>query len=159
MVIIYVILAIFLLLIVLLFTVRSKIDVVFITCDSDMHITLLWLYPLLKSVVTRVNGRLSVSIYLLNKKVLTRQIYKKQSPSVSANIIRHLNPTDICVDTQYGFRDPFFTGLACSAVTMASEYFNVKSLNQKPDFLAASDYIDVDATARLNLGKSILKLI
>lgn len=159
MVFLYAILVMLFLLIVLLFTVKSKIDLVFNTCESDMHVTLLWLYPLFKSVVTRVNGRLSVSIYLFNRKVLTRQIYQKQGPSAGANIIRRLEPTDICIDAQYGFRDPFITGLACSAVTLLSGYFNVKSLNQKPDFLAAYDYIDFDATARLNLGRSIIKLI
>jgi hypothetical protein len=100
-----------------------------------------------------------MTIYLLNKRVLTKQIKRKQYAKGNRNIIRNLDPTDIHVNTQYGFRDPFVTGLACSAITMASEFFNVESLHQKPDFLAINDYINLDATAKLNLGNSLMKLV
>ena len=148
-----------LLLIVLLFTVKSKVDFIFNTTNSDMHVTLFWLYPLLKSVITREDDRLVLSIYLMNKRILTRQVNQKQNTSGNGSILKKLHPTDIHVDTRYGFRDPFVTGLACSAITLASEFFNVETLNQKPDFLAVNDYINLDATAKLNLGYSLMKLM
>jgi len=147
------------LLVILLFTVKSKVDFVFDTTASDMHVTLFWLYPLLKSVIRRENNMLVADIYLLNRRFLTKRINQKLPSTGNTNILKSINPTDIHVDTRYGFRDPFVTGLATSAITMASEYFNVESLNQRPDFLAINDYISLDATARLNLGRSLLKLI
>lgn len=146
------------LLVILLFTVKSKVGLVFDSTEADMHATLSWLYPLLRSDITRDNGSLVVTVYLLNKRILTRKIKLRQK-STGTYFLKRLNPTDIHVDTQYGFRDPFVTGLAYSAIAMASGYFNVESLNQKPDFLAINDYINLDATARLNLGQSLMKLI
>lgn len=158
MVLISILLTAVLLLIILLFTVKSKVDFIFNSTDSDMHVTLFWLYPLLRSVIARENNGFILTIYLLNKRILTKQINRKQNVSGNKNFLKSLNPTDIHVDTQYGFRDPFVTGLACSAITLVSEFFNVESLHQKPDFLAISDYINFDATARLNLGYSLMKL-
>ena len=154
-----ILLTLVLLLIVLLFTVKSKVDFIFNSTESDMHLTLFWLYPLLRSVIARENNSFILTIYLLNKKVLTKQINRKKNVSGNESILKGLNPTDIHVNTQYGFRDPFVTGLACSAVIMVSEFFNVESLQQKPDFLAINDYINMDATAKLNLGNSLMKLI
>lgn len=159
MVLLFILLFIVSLLIILLFTVASKIDFNFDSTNSDMHLTLLWLYPLIRSVVVRKNDGFVLTVYLLNKKILTKQINQKQNVSGNRNILKNLNPTDIHVNTRYGFRDPFVTGLTCSAISMVSQFFNVESLRQKPDFLAINDYINLDATARLNLGNSLIKLI
>lgn len=152
-------LTIVLLLIVLLFTVKSEVNLSFDSTSSDIHLTLHWLSPFLKSVITRENSGFVLTVYLLNKRILTRKIYRKRNVSGNKSILQSLNPTDIHIDTQYGFRDPFFTGLTCSAIAVVSEFFNVKSLSQRPDFLANNDYINLDATAKLNLGRSLLKLI
>lgn len=148
-----------LLLAILLFTVNSKINLVFDSANSDIHLTLLWLYPFLRSVVTREGNDFALTVYLFNKKILKKLIPRKRSASGNKGILRNLKPTDIYVDTRYGFRDPFVTGLTCSAITMVSELFNVESLRMRPDFLATNDYISLDATAKLNLGNSLLKLI
>lgn len=146
------------LLAVLLFTVKSRIDLVLDSTSSDVHLTLFWLYPLVKSVVQRVDDKLVLTVYLMNKRIVTREINNKRKAS-GRSAIGRLKPTDIHVETSYGFRDPFVTGLAVSAVTLAGEFFKVESLEQRPDFLAASDYFSLNATARLNLGHSLMKLI
>lgn len=144
---------------ILLFTVKSKVNLIFDSASSDMHLSLLWLYPLLKSEIRRVDNRLIMTIYLLNKRIYNREISSKQNDYSSKSTIKNLNPTDIHVDTSYGFRDPFVTGLAGSAITLVSEFFNVESLHQRPDYLAISDYINLDATAKLNLGRSLMKFV
>lgn len=144
---------------VLLFTVKSRINLVLDSTSSDMHLTLFWLYPFLKVIIKKADSSLVMNVFLLNKRILTRDINRMQNGYGNKSDIRSFNPTNIRVDTRYGFRDPFATGLACSAITLLSEFFNVESLQQKPDFLAVSDYINLDATARLNLGHSLVKLI
>lgn len=151
-------LTLFVLLTVLLFTVKSRIDLVLDSTSSDIHATLFWLYPMVKSVVQKTGNRFVLTVYLFNKRVLCREIDQSEKPSGSTAIGR-LKPTDIHVETNYGFRDPFVTGLAISAVTLVCEFFKVESLLQKPDFLAANDYFNLNVTARLNLGQSLLKLI
>lgn len=159
MVLLFVLLALVLLVLILLFTVTSKLIFSFDTSRSDLHLTLLWLYPFFKSVVVNEDNGLVLNIYLLNKKVYSRQLRHKQNLQSNRSILRSFSPTDIHVDAQYGFRDPSVTGLACSVISAVSKFFNVESLRQEPDFLAYDDYIYVDATARLNLGHSLVKLI
>jgi len=155
----FIFLMLLLLFIVLLFTVASRINLSYDSAKSDMHLTLKWLHPLLRSVIVKEGSRLLIRVYLLNKRILTKLIIPKQYTGRKGNILRSLKPTEIHVNTQYGFRDPFVTGLACSAVSAVSQFFNVESLHQKPDFLANSDYVNLDATAKLNLGYSLMKLI
>lgn len=144
---------------VLLFAVKSKIALVMDSTSSDFHMTLSWLYPLLKSEVKKEGDTLVLAVYLMNKRILTRELKGSLKTRRNGRALRDLEPTDIHIDARYGFRDPFVTGLAVSAVTLASEFFKVESLQQRPDFLTVSDYFRLNATARLNLGNSLLKLI
>ncbi|HNR03244.1 MAG TPA: hypothetical protein PKU88_00295 [Bacillota bacterium] len=148
-----------LLFIFLLFTVASRIDLSYDSARSDMHLTLRWLHPLLRSVIVKEGNGFLLLVYLLKKRVLAKLMKPKQYTKRSGNILKSLKPTEIHVNTQYGFRDPFVTGLACGAVSAVSQLLNVESLHQKPDFLANSDYINLDATAKLNLGRLLMKLI
>jgi hypothetical protein len=154
----FILLMLALLLTILLFTVTSKISFTFDSTNSDVHLTLLWLYPFIRSVITRGDNGFVLTVYLLNKRILTRQIKQKQNLYGNKTALKSLNPTDIHVNTQYGFRDPFVTGLACSVVSAVSQFFNVESLQQRPDFLAVNDYVNLDATAKLNLGHSLRSL-
>lgn len=158
-VLLYVLIIAALLLIVLLFTVASKIIVHFDSAASDFNLTLLWLYPVLKSVVSCENDRFILNVYFFNKRILKRQITINKADMQNRNLLRKIKPTDINIRAQYGFRDPYFTGLMFCAISMISRFFTLESLYQKPSFLANDDYIKVDATARLNLGRSLLKLV
>jgi len=155
----FILLLLFLLFIFLLFTVTSRINLSYDSAKSDMHLTLRWLHPLLRSVIVREGSGFLILVYLLNKRILTKLIKPKQYTNRKGNILKSLRPTEIHVNTQYGFRDPFVTGLACSAVSAVSQFLNVESLHQKPDFMANSDYVNLDAAAKLNLGYSLMKLI
>ena len=155
----FILLLLLLLFIFLLFTVASRIDLSYDSARSDMQLTLRWLHPLLRSVIVKEGNGFLLLVYLLNKRVLAKLMKPKQYTKRNGNILKGLKPTEIHVNTQYGFRDPFVTGLACGAVSAVSQLLNVESLHQKPDFLANSDYINLDATAKLNLGRLLMKLI
>lgn len=159
MILLFVLLMLVLLLTILLFTVTSKVNFNFDSVTSDINLTLLWLYPLIRSVIVKKNNEFTLTVYLLNKRIMTKQIKRKQDVSDNKNVLRSLNPTDIHINTQYGFRDPFVTGLTYTAISMVSQFFNVKSLRQSPDFLTMNDYINLEANAKLNLGNSLIKLM
>ncbi len=159
MVLLYILIIAALLLIVLLFTVASKIIIHFDSAASDFNITLLWLYPVLKSVVSWSNDRFILNVYFFNKRILKRQMISGKTDMQNRNLLRKINPTDVNISAQYGFRDPYFTGLAFCAINIISKFFTLESLYQKPSFLANDDYVEIDATARLNLGRSLLKLV
>ena len=159
MVFLYILIIAALLLIILLFTVASKIIFYFDSAASELNLTLLWLYPVMKSVVSSENGGFTLSVYFFNKRILKRQLKIGKTDMQNRNFLRKINPTDININAQYGFKDPYLTGLAYGAINMISRFFTLESLHQKPGFLAYEDYINIDATARLNLGRSLLKLV
>jgi hypothetical protein len=144
--------------VVLLFTIASKIFVHF-NSSSDLSVTLLWLYPLLKSVVSSENDSFFLSIYLFNKKILRRQLSISKMNMQNKNFFSKLHPTDIHINAQYGFKDPYFTGLIFGGINMISRFFTLESLYQYPNFLAHDDFIAIDASAKLNLGRSLLKFV
>ncbi len=158
MVLLSILIAALLLLVVLLFTVGSKIIVHF-NSFSDLNVTLLWLSPVLKSVVSSENDSFILSIYFLNKRILKRQLTVSKINMQNKNFFNKINPTNIHINAEYGFKDPCFTGLVFGGMNIISSFFPLESLYQKPDFLANDDFINIDASAKLNLGRSLLKFI
>lgn len=158
MVLLYILVITSLLVVVLLFTVAAKVIVHF-NSSSDLNVTLLWLYPILKSVVLSENDSFVLSIYILNKRIFKRQLAVSKINMQNKNLLSNINPTDININAQYGFKDPYFTGLIFGGINMISRFFTLESLYQRPNFLANDDFINIDATAKLNLGRSLLKLV
>jgi hypothetical protein len=147
-----------LLVVVLLFTVAAKVIVHF-NSSADLNVILLWLYPILKSVVSSENDSFVLSVYLFNKRIFNRQLAVSKIIMQNKNLLNKINPTDIHINAQYGFKDPYFTGLIFGVINMISRLFTLESLYQRPNFLAIDDFINIDATAKLNLGRSLLKLV
>ncbi|MDF2545104.1 MAG: hypothetical protein K0R93_2 [Anaerosolibacter sp.] len=159
MVLLYILTITFLLLAILLFTVASKIIVHFNSTSSDLNVTLLWLYPVLRSVVSSENDSFVLSIYLFNKRILKRQLTISKINLQNRKYFSKIHPTDIHISAQYGFKDPSFTGLVFGGINMISRFFTLESLYQSPNFLANDDFINIDASAKLNLGRSLLKFV
>ena len=158
MVLLYILIIALLLFAVLLFTVASKIFVHF-NSFSDLNVTLIWLYPVLKSVISSENDSFILSIFLFNKRILKKQLTINRINTQNRNFFSKIQPTDIHVSAQYGFKDPYFTGLIFGGINMISKFFTLESLYLRPNFLASDDFINIDATAKLNLGRSLLKLV
>ena len=144
---------------VLLFTVKSKIHFHLDTNTSDINVTMLWLYPFLRSVITSQGDQFILNIYLFNKRIYQTELKPGDKSKDNKGRVRELQPTDIHISAQYGFRDPFMTGLVSSAITLLSQLIPVESLCQNPDYLTFEDYISIDGDAELNLGRSLLKLV
>lgn len=143
---------------VLLFTIAMKIIFTFNSDKSNMNLTLLWLYPFLKAAVTNEGNGLLLTVYLLNKSIYKRPLKARRQKANNMEMIKQVHPTDVAVNASYGFRDPFLTGVACGAFNIASQFINIDSIRQNPDFVTDNDYIYVDATARVNLGSALLNL-
>ncbi|MDP4094649.1 MAG: hypothetical protein Q8920_14990 [Bacillota bacterium] len=152
-------LLIVLILIILIFTATLRIKLKFDTVENDVNLTVLWIKPLFKSVITIVNFKPIMNLYIFNKKIMNIKIKGKKGKSKKINILEAANPKDIHVNTRYGFRDPFVTGIAYGAINIVSQFVKVESLDQTPDFLPDDDYIHLDATAEVNLGSTLLRLL
>ncbi len=146
-------------LIVLMFTVTMKIMFRFDSEESDINLTLLWLYPILKAVIAKETTGLVLYVYLFNKSIICKPLKARNQKSNKLELVRRVNPTEVKVDAFYGFRDPFVTGIACGAINIASQYINIDSVSQTPNFVSDKDYIYVDATAKVNMGSAIVNLL
>jgi hypothetical protein len=63
------------------------------------------------------------------------------------------------MDLDYGFSDPYITGITCGSINAASELADFVDLSQKPDFMSEDDYIRLDATAKVNIGNTLLNYL
>ena len=151
----FMIIAIFIL---LLFLVALRIKLVFDSDKSDINMTLLWLNSLFKALVTIEDTKPILTLYLFNKRIFKRTFKKGENKPRGMELIKLTNPKDIHVNAYYGFRDPFTTGIACGAINIASQFINIDAINHTPDFMTINDYIYLDATAKVNLGSTLIKL-
>jgi len=154
----FLILLIVLLLTVLLFTATLSIIFKFDSEKANMNITLFWLRPFLKALVTIENSQPILTVYILNKRVYSRAVKAGKRKSSGMDIVKLANPKDVQVNAYYGFQDPFNTGVACGVISIASQFINIDSIQNVPDFMAGDDYIYFDATAKVNVGSALMSL-
>ena len=152
---VFIIIAIF---IILLFLIALRIKLIFDSDRTDINMTLSWLNPVFKALVTVQDTKPILTLYLFNKRILNRTFKKGQNKPRAMNIVKLINPKNINVNAYYGFKDPFTTGIACGVINIASQFINIDSINHIPDFMTTNDYIYLDATAKVNLGATIIRL-
>ena len=150
--------------VILLFTIALRVKIVVDTCKTNLNMTLLWLHSFIKALVTIEDSRLMLTLYLLNKKIFKRRLFKEKLKSGKGKLrgmdfIKVVDSREVHVNAKYGFRDPFNTGIACGAISAASQFINIDSINQLPDFTTENDYVYLDAKAKVNIGSTLIKLI
>lgn len=126
---------------------------------EDINLTLLWLDPLIKAFVTIEDTKIILNLYLLRKLILKRTLKRDKQKNIELKYLRLSQPKDVHVHVNYGFHDPFTTGIAWGIINLASEFVNIDYLDQAPNFLADNDYIYLHATANVNVGSTLLKMI
>lgn len=147
-----------LLLIILLFTAALRILLIFDSEKKYMNLTLLWLRSFLKAIVTIEDWKPILTVYLLNKRVYRSAVKAGKGKPNGMKLLKSVKPKDIHINAYYGFQDPFITGVACGAINIASQFISIDSIQQVPDFTAGNDYIYFDATAKVNVGSTIINL-
>lgn len=158
--ILYLLILVLLFMVILTFTAILKVAFTLDTKRENMLLTLLWLYPFLKVTAESDAAAPQLSVYLFNKKVYGKTVsIKKTSKANKAGLIKSVCPSDMHLDVSYGFRDPSITGITCGAIHAASGLINFASIEQNPDFVTDSDYIYMNATAKVNIGNTFLQFL
>lgn len=153
------ILILIIVLLTLLFAVDIKVKLTFNTNRNDLHITLLWLYPLVRIAVTAENYKPILSFSLFGLRLFNMKLNSNMNKSKGMDYLHKVSMKNVCINAGYGFLNPYITGITCGAVNMASQFINIASLNHYPDFMPLSDYIDFDATADVNLGNTLVSFL
>ncbi len=145
------------LLIILLFLEAMRIKLVFNSDKSELSMKLFWLGSFINAFVTIENNAPVLKLYLFNKLVLTKSINRANSKQGGMELLKITDPKDVHVNVYYGFNDPITTGIACGAINVVSQFINIDSISHTPDFMPANDYICLDATAKVNIGSTIVR--
>jgi hypothetical protein len=157
----YLLLLILFTLLILAFTVALRLVFVLDTDSERINLTLFWLYPFFKADVENNPSGLLLKIFLFKGKVYERPLLSGAGSGNGggARLARMAEPENIRINAEYGFSDPFVTGITCGAISAAADNLDMVSLRQKPDFVSGRDYVQMDATAGINLGNMLVKLI
>jgi hypothetical protein len=146
--------------ILLLFAIDFKLKFEIDSSKECINMNCLWLYPLLKVSININENNQLMKFYLFGKRIYEKPVKKKHTHKYSSKeIINIVNLKNICIAISYGFINPSSTGIICGAVNMASQFINIESISQNPDFWAENDYIYINATATVNVGTAFISLI
>lgn len=147
-------------LVVLAFRESFRIKFKFNSKDLKIGFEVLWLYPFFKAIVEQENGRQMVRVYLFKQKIAKFAIKRNKAKlKDNLNLLKTANPSDININAAYGFSDPFATAVTCGAINAIKAFIKKGSIYNKPDFIAVSNYINIDASARVNAGQTFINLL
>jgi hypothetical protein len=164
MVAVLIVILLLLLVILLLFTVKAKVVLSVNTGNMEMRGSFLWLFPLFRADFIYENSKPALEIYLFNRKIYTHRLRlaKRRAGKTGLSkleMIRSIALSDVDVKASYGFFSPFATGIVCGTLGIITQYVNIDSFEQIPDFEADEDYIYIHATAYLDMGSTLINLI
>lgn len=146
----------------LAFTRLSTVAMQLDTDRNDFHFLFYWLYPLLKSRVEFSNYRPLLTVYLFNirvfSKVLRANKKKKQKQPV-LDYYHALDLRNLSMKASYGLGNPFTTGIFAGTIGLFAPFLRNAEIVTYPDFFSAGDYISVQASAKMNIGNTVLSML
>lgn len=147
----------------LVFAVESRILFYSNITDMETNATLSWLGSFLKATVIYINSPPMLTISLFNKEIYNRQLQINNKDSnerkvSKMDIIRSLSLSNVNVRTSYGFFSPFATGISYIILNIISQYIDIESIEQNPNFMTDDDYVYINATCNLNIGLTLINL-
>lgn len=144
---------------ILLFQKALEVRLQYHSNESDIDVTLNWLKPFFKAFITIDSLDTYLKLYVFDKLIFNRKLKKRKTKARGLDLVKKTDPQNVHVNLQYGFKDPFMTGISCGLMNFTSEFIDIESMNQVPDFMASDDYVHVDATANINIGSTLLKML
>ncbi len=148
-----------LLAILLLFSVAVKAFLSFDTKSEAVTLVLLWLYPFIRITAEKKTSLPRLKVYLFNRLVYSKDIKIKGTDGKSIDLVKAASASDIQVDLNYGFTDPFGTAIACGSLGSVSEMINIAEIKHKPNFLPDEDFVHLEASASINVGDTVLNYL
>ncbi len=143
----------------LLLSVAFKAFLTFDTKEEAIRVVILWLYPFMKITAEKSASMPRLTIYLFNKKVYSKVVKMKGTSGKSIDLVKAASASDIQLDLDYGFNDPFITAMACGSFGTVSQIVDSAVIKQSPYFLPDEDFIHLEASAKINVGDTALNYL
>lgn len=131
----------------------------------DFHIMVTWLKPLFRAIVQNKDTNIFLTVYLLNKKILSKPVRakaKEEKKSSNYNKVQYLKqfkPYYVYIGTSYGFQDPSTTGIICGMINSLTNYLNLDNVYNSADFTAENDYFNINGIVKVNMASTMIKLL
>ncbi len=114
------------------------------------------LYPLLKIIIFIEDNQPFVTVFVFKLKLYQRAIKRRKGKGNLTDWLRAADISDVSVDTRYGLHTPFATGIFQSILGIAAAFLKADSMQIYPDFIPDEEYVHIDASARVNIGNTIM---
>ena len=154
----YLILFLVLVLITLIIVAYSEplyLTFVFDSDEKDMHLAMSWLKQIkIRAEIKEL--RPYVSVFVFNRRIMSTFLKKrkKKNGSISALDLRN---TDVRVS--YGINSLAGSSIIYAALEIIGQVGKIDRFDQVPEFMPATEYLKIDASAKLNIGKTISNTI
>lgn len=126
----------------------------------DFYVSFSWLNPFITGTITPGDEGLMLSVNLLRKRIICRKLKGKDTSHMNKlDLIRSFKPSHIKIKTSYGFQDMSVTGMICAAINIISEFMNLDSVYNNPDFIAEHDYFELNGILEMNVLSSLMTLL
>lgn len=96
-------------------------------------------------------------VYLFDIRISSRRIIAKRKTSLK--LFSALSLSDTSLRLGYALNDPFLNGLMLIGISMAGDMAGTVELEQFPDFIPGREYLYLEGTTQLNLGRTMANLI
>lgn len=148
----------------LLYTINARVVFSYDMSDMKMNASLFWLYPLFKAELTANNAKPVLQMYLFQKRIYQTDMEnakhkENKSKMNKIELIRSAAVSNVDVEVSYGFFSPFATGIVCGTLDILTQYVAIDTFNQRPDFTADDGHLAIDASAELNVGRTLQNLM
>jgi len=121
--------------------------------EMDMNLDMSWL-KFIRIRAETVEYRTYVSAYIFKSR-LYYKLLKKNGKKFDTDMLRALSLSDTRLETHYGLSEPHITGIVFGALSFIASMVGVESFEQYPEFISNGEYLQVDGSSKLNIGKTI----
>ena len=127
---------------------------------TNFHLMLSWLRPLIKGIIKRDENKIILTVYLFNKKILTKDLTKHKAKGTNnLRLVKSIKFDYVNLQTSYGFEDPSITGMICGAISLITEYVDLNNSCNNSNFSTNYDYFNINVVAKVNVVLSTLNLL
>lgn len=130
------------------------------TNTDELLLTLNWYGSFFKAEINIIKYSPRLSIFIFQKRIYSKAVKKRKGKrKMNLEDIRALVLYDEYATVRYGLDNPFSTGIACGLMEIIQTYFSGIRITQVPDFIPFQEYVEMDAGAKLNIGKTVVNIL
>ncbi|SHH88530.1 hypothetical protein SAMN02745823_01358 [Sporobacter termitidis DSM 10068] len=125
---------------------------------ADVYTKATWSF--IKAELKLIGDQAFLRIFLFNMKVFSRFINRKRKKHrrSAVQILKALKLNHTALDINYGFNEPYLTGIFFVILNFIASIFNKAEVGLYPEFLPDAEFLRIKAKTNLNIGKTIINL-